>query len=94
MRRPTPYKLRKEYDHIREKADKIGNINKRVEMLRMLDQIEPSVVSVEEHHMSHFDKKRTMDYINSSLRKIKFIMKESKHEDKEEANYLKGSKSK
>lgn len=97
FRRHTPYSLRKDYDKLREKADKIRDINQRVETLRMLDQIEPSIVSIEEHHMSGFEKKRTMEYIDSSLRKIKFLLNESKRaakEKKEEANYLKDSKSK
>ena len=97
LRRRTPYKLRRDYDKLREKADKIRDINRRVQMLQMLDRIEPSVVSIEEHHMSNFEKKHTMDYIGTSLRKVKFLLNESKHAEKEkseEANYLKDSKHK
>ena len=83
LRRPTPYKLRKDYDKLREKADKIHNIEERLGVLRALDQIEPSIISVEEHHMSHFEKKKTIDYAESILRKVKFMMGESKRAQKE-----------
>lgn len=94
LRRPTPYKLRKGYDRLRERADKIRRIEERLQVLRSLDQIEPSIVSLEEHHMSNFERKRIMGYVASNLRKIKFMLEESKHERKEKANYLKDSKSK
>ncbi len=94
LRRPTPYRLRKEYDRLREKADKIRKIEERLRVLRSLDQIEPSVISLEEHHMSSFERKQTAGYVASGLRKIKFMLKESKREHKEEANYLKDSRPK
>ena len=95
--RPTPYKIRRDYDKLREKTDKIRKIERRVQILQMLDRIEPSVVSIEEHHMSNFEKRHTMDYIGASLRKVKFLLNESKQAEKEkneEANYLKDSKHK
>lgn len=91
LRRSTAYKLRKTYDRIRERADRIHDINERIEVLRMLDQIEPSVVSFEEHQMSHYEKKKTKYFIESNFRKIKFLINEAKKKSKKdkEGNYLK-----
>lgn len=88
----TPLKLRKKYDRLREKIDRIGNINERLAVLRLMDQIEPSIVSVEEHHMSNFERKQTMAYVESNLRKIKFMLNESKQKKREKTNYLKDAK--
>ena len=83
LRRPTVYSLRKNYDRLREKTDRLGNIERRVEILRMLDQIEPSIISLEEHHISNFEKKRIRQYLESSMRKVKFMLDESKIKQKE-----------
>ena len=96
LRRSTAYKLRKPYDKLREKADRIHNINERIEILRMLDQLDPSIVSFEEHQMSHYEKKKTKYYIESNMRKIRFLMDETKKKSKKDkkGNYLKdGSRS-
>lgn len=91
LRRSSAYKLRKTYDKLRERADKIHNINKRIEILRMLDQLDPSIVSFEEHQMSHYEKKKTKYYIESNMRKVKFLMDETTKKPKKdkEGNYLK-----
>lgn len=82
LRRPTAYRLRRDYDRVREKADKIKDISVRMEILRLLDQLEPSVVSLEEHHMSRFDKKRTSFYVRNNLKKVKTMLNESKEKEK------------
>lgn len=91
LRRSPAYKLRKTYDKLRERADRIHNINERIEILRMLDQLDPSIVSFEEHQMSHYEKKKTRYFIESNLRKIKFLMDETRKKAKKDAkgNYLK-----
>lgn len=90
LRRPSVYSLRKKYDRLREKADRVGNISRRVELLRMLDQLEPSITSLEEHQMSRYEKKRTTYYAESNLRKIKFMLDESKKKEKPQKEYVKG----
>lgn len=92
LRRSRAYRLRKKYDKMREKADKIKNIDERIEILRMLDQIEPSIITLEEHNISHFEKKRTVQYVESSLRKIKFLMSENKKGKNSKKNYFKDNK--
>ena len=93
LRRPTAYALRKKYDRLREKTDRLSNIERRVEILRMLDQLEPSVISLEEHHMSNFEKKRIASYLESNMRKVKFMLDESKIKQKEKnGSYFKDEK--
>ena len=91
LRRPTAYGLRKHYDRLRERTDRLGNIEKRIEILRMLDQIEPSIISLEEHHMSRFEKKKIADYIETNMRKVKFMLDESKRKHKVEEGFKPGS---
>lgn len=83
LRRQSAYKVRKEYDRLRERADKLGKIDQRLEILRMLDQVEPFIISLEEHHMSDYEKKKGYGYITPRLRKIKFMIGESKKSNKE-----------
>lgn|SRR3989338_2903596 len=83
LRRQTALRLRKEYDHLRERADKLNPIEKRLEVLRLLDQAEPSIVSLEEHHMSSYEKKKAFAYIHPILRKAKFMIEETKKAAKE-----------
>ena len=92
MRRQNAYKLRKEYDRLREHTDKIHKIDQRLEILRMLDQIEPSIISLEEHHMSNYEKKKVYGYVIPQLRKVKFMINESKKSAKEKENAFKNFK--
>ncbi len=74
--RKSVYRLRKEYDRIREKTDKEQDMNRRLEILRLLDSIEPTLVSLEEHIMSGFEKKRMIRYIGQNLEKAKHMLKD------------------
>lgn len=89
LRRPSALKLRKEYDHLREKADRVHDINKRLDVLRMLDQAEPSIISMEEHHMSDYEKRKIYGYVQPVLRKAKFMINESKMAAKEKNSRFK-----
>jgi len=80
--KPKPAKLRREYDKLREKVDRLPSIEKRIELLRMLDQLEPQVTMMEEHHMSTFEMKKTAEYINYNLKRIRLLMTENR-ENKE-----------
>ena len=53
-RRPKPVAVRHKYDKVREKVDKLPRIEKRIELLKLLDQLEPQIVMMEEHHMNNF----------------------------------------
>lgn len=92
LRRPNPYKLRKEYDRLREHTDKIHKIDQRLGILRTLDQVEPSIISLEEHHMSNYEKKKVCGYVIPQMRKIKFMIEESKRAAKEKKDAFKNSK--
>ncbi len=90
LRRPSVYKLRRQYDRLRERTDKISDINRRIEILRMLDQIEPSITTLEEHHISQFEKRRIINFVEPNMRKVKFMLDESKKSQTrpEEENYF------
>ena len=77
-RKPKPVKIRRDYDRLREKADRLPRIEKRIEMLRMLDALEPQVTMMEEHPMSTFELKKTAQYVNYNLNRIKLLMSEDK----------------
>ncbi|KHO48468.1 MAG: hypothetical protein QT00_C0001G0486 [archaeon GW2011_AR5] len=85
LRRRDAYSLRKEYDRLREHTDKIHKIDQRLEILRMLDQVEPSIISLEEHHMSNYEKKKIFSYVSAQLRKAKFMINETKKSKRQDA---------
>jgi hypothetical protein len=78
FKRRNVYGLRKQYDKQRERIDKLNDIKKRIAFLQMLDQLEPQLISLEEHMMPNFEKKRLYDFIESGLRKAKFLIEEEK----------------
>ncbi|MBS3054278.1 MAG: hypothetical protein J4431_01965 [Candidatus Aenigmarchaeota archaeon] len=69
------YGLRKEYDKIREHVDRQEDEQKRVGLLRMLDQLEPNMVTLEEQKLSGGDTRKLKLYVRSSLLRIKGEMK-------------------
>ena len=50
------YKLRKKYDRIREKANKVKDYEKRNSIFSILDQIEPNLVILEEQNLSRLER--------------------------------------
>ena len=72
------YRLRKKYDRVREKADKIKSRELRLPILRVLDQVEPTLVMLEEQRVSRFERARMMKYVEAGIREAKRIM-EAKH---------------
>ena len=76
--KPKVGRIRHGYDKLREKVDRVPRIEKRIELLRMLDQIEPQVAMMEEHHMSNFELKKTAEYVSHSLNRVKLLMDEEK----------------
>ena len=74
-RRKEVYMLRKEYDKIREHMDKEEDSQKKIAMMRMLDQLEPNMVTLEEQKLSGGDTRKLKLYVRSSLLRIKGEMK-------------------
>jgi hypothetical protein len=64
------YNIRKKYDKIREGIDKKENSHEKIALLRMLDQIEPNIATLEEQKLPGAERRRLRLYINSSLSKI------------------------
>lgn len=75
LRRKSVYKLRKDYDRLREKADREPDMNKKIAVLRSLDQIEPTLVALEEQLLSSFERRRMIRYIDQNLQRTKRILK-------------------
>ena len=69
--RKNIYKLRKEYDKLREKADKYPDISTRMTILHFLDKIESQIVNLEEGIIPDFQRRRTINYIDNELKKAK-----------------------
>ena len=69
------YSLRRRYDRAREKADKIRNAEKRLYVLRILDQIEPTLVMLEEQRISRWERGRMIRHINNGVSQARAAMK-------------------
>ena len=70
------FSLRKKYNRTREKAIKIASSEKRMQVLRMLDQVEPTLVMLEEQRVSGFEKGRMRRYVESGIKQAKSAMKQ------------------
>ncbi|MBI4894965.1 MAG: hypothetical protein HY831_00595 [Candidatus Aenigmarchaeota archaeon] len=70
------YSLRKKYDKFREKADKEDNTEKRMNSLKILDQVEPTLVILEEQNMSRFDRTRMVAVVDSGVEQAKAILED------------------
>jgi hypothetical protein len=79
LRRKSVYALRKAYDRLREKADKEPDMNRKMMLLHSLDQIEPTLVALEEQMLSGFERRRMIKYVNESLGKTKKILKDKEY---------------
>lgn len=79
------YGLRKKYDRIREKTDRLKDKEKKVEILRYLDQIEPTIVMLEERSISRFEKRRMIRNVRGELEKAKYMLEEAKDKHKEQS---------
>jgi molecular chaperone GrpE (heat shock protein) len=74
---PVP-KLRKSYDRTREKIDKIKDKNQKVQLLRMLDQLEPTLISLEEQEQPKFERRRMISYIRDGVEQVSDLLAEKK----------------
>ncbi len=70
--------LRKKYDRAREKADKLKDRNRKLQILRMLDQLEPTLIALEEQEQPKFERRRMVSYIRDGIAQIQDMLKEKK----------------
>ncbi|MBI3190463.1 hypothetical protein HYZ41_02045 [archaeon] len=77
--RNTPYRLRKKYDRLRERADRENNINKRLTVLQFLDNIESYLKGIEEGFTPDFQKRKMMKYIGQNLKKAEKMLKDKEY---------------
>lgn len=70
------YKIRKSYDRVREKTDKIKDPVKRTYILKSLDQVEPSLIVIEEQRLSRFERARMMLYVKQGIEQARQLMRE------------------
>ena len=76
LRRNKIYALRKHYDRVRERADKIKDYGRRMQVLRMLDVVEPNLILLEENRIqSRFEKRRLVAQINATVENAKELVK-------------------
>ncbi len=76
-RNPVPG-LRKKYDRLRERADKIKDRNIMLRLLRMLDQLEPTLIALEEQEQPKFERRRMASYVRDGLEQVQDTLKEKK----------------
>ncbi len=69
------YGLRKKYNRLRERADRQGNKEKRLAILKLLDQIEPTLVLLEEQQITGYERNRMIGYVNSGIEQAKNVLK-------------------
>ncbi len=76
LRRNNVYGLRKHYDRVREHADKMKDYNRKMQILRMLDMIEPNIILLEEDRIqSRFEKRRLVAQIKATVENANELVK-------------------
>ncbi len=85
-RRHRIYKLRKKYDRIREKTNKVKDYEKRSSIFSVLDQVEPNLVILEEQNLSRLERGRTLKFVSAGIRKSEQILKS--HEERKEVRKI------
>ncbi len=83
------FALRKRYDRTRERIDKSRNKDKRLRALKILDQIEPTLVIIEEQQVSRFERMRMFGYVESGIREANKALKEEQRTVVMQPNYRK-----
>jgi hypothetical protein len=76
-RNPVP-KIRKKYDRMREKADKMKDRQTKLQVLRFLDQIEPTLTALEEQDQPKFERRRMLNYIKDNMEQLEDMNKARK----------------
>ena len=62
--------LRKKYDRLREKADKIKNRQFKGQLLKYLDQLEPTIIALEEQEQPRFERRRMIRYVKDGIESV------------------------
>jgi len=75
-RRHHIYVLRRKYDRIREKA--VRHSSNRLEALKILDQVEPTLVMLEEQNISAFERRRLAVYVTQGIRNAEYALKQNR----------------
>jgi len=83
MFRSKVYRLRRKYDRIREKTDCLDDRERKLEILRFLDHIQPTIVMLEEKNISRFEKRRMIRNTRGELEKAKAMLEDAKEKHKE-----------
>jgi len=74
--RGTIYKLRRDYDRVREKADRMSDSGKKLAALQLLDQVEPTLVMLEEQRITRFDRARLVNLTRTNIQQARLILKQ------------------
>jgi hypothetical protein len=69
------FSLRKKYDRVRERTDKEKDATKRLTVLRILDQAEPTLTMLEEQNISRFERGRMMKTVEAYIEQAKSGLK-------------------
>ena len=81
FRKNKPFKLRKRYDRAREKADKMKDYRKKIQLLRMLDTVEANLILLEEDRItSKFERRRMAAQIEAAVENAWDIIKEKRQQ--------------
>src|SRR3989344_713038 len=78
------YVLRKKYDRAREKTDKIKNRQRRFTILRVLDQVEPTLVMLEEQPVSRFQRGKMARFVKAGIVEARKMIKEKYYAQKQQ----------
>ncbi|MBI5347640.1 MAG: hypothetical protein HZB66_03445 [Candidatus Aenigmarchaeota archaeon] len=75
FRKRAIYSLRKRYDRVREKADRMYPGQLRNAVLTTLDQVEPTLVVMEERDVNIIERGRMIKYVKAGIANAKDILK-------------------
>ncbi len=69
------YRLRRKYDRVRERTDKMKPGTMRNAVLTTLDRIDPTIVILEEQDVNIIERGRMIKYVNSGIKNARDMMK-------------------
>jgi len=69
--RKDVYNIRKKYDEIREDMVRKKKTQRTLQILRLLDQLEPQIITLEEQDLHYRDRRKMILFIKTSLKDIK-----------------------
>jgi hypothetical protein len=73
------YRLRRKYDRVREKADRLSDRSRKLKALHILDGVETTLVTLEEQKLTRFDRRRMIFNVREGVEQAKTILK--RHEE-------------